>query len=152
MRGFFGIGAYSPKTSGNLGILWRSAQQFGAAFMFVIAPRCPWDAPSNTTDAHRHIPLYVYPTFEDFARVLPSAARLIAVEQWPTARPLERFIHPEQAIYLLGAEDYGLPDAIRQYCTGGAVAISTERCINVGVAGSIVMYDRAAKAAIKGEA
>lgn len=146
-RGYFGIGVYSPRTSVNVGVLWRSAQQFDAAFMFTIAARCGFEhQPSNTTRAERHIPLYVYPKLEDFLRVLPTGARLVGVEQWDNSQPLETFKHPERAVYLLGAEDEGLPQEVKEYCTGGVVAISTERCLNVSVAGSIVMYDRQLKA------
>lgn len=143
MRGFYGIGAYGPRTSENLGMLWRSAHQFDAAFMFTVATRCGFEGQaSNTTRAERHIPLYVYPTFEEFANVLPHGARLVGVEQCERSVPLESFEHPEQAVYILGSEDTGLPARVWDYCTGGIVAIDTRRCLNVAVAGSILMYDR----------
>lgn len=142
-RGYYGIGLYSPRTAVNIGVMWRSALEFDAAFMFTVAARCGFEMqPSNTTRADRHIPLYVYPTLEDFLRVTPTGARLVGVEQWECSQPLEAYKHPQQAIYLLGAEDEGLPPQVKEYCTGGVVAISTPRCLNVSVAGSLVMYDR----------
>ena len=54
------------------------------------------------------------------------------------------FVHPERCIYLLGAEDYGLPDKVLSMCQA-VVHISTPMCLNVAVDGSIVMYDRKAK-------
>jgi tRNA G18 (ribose-2'-O)-methylase SpoU len=56
---------------------------------------------------------------------------------------LSNFQHPEQAVYLLGAEDYGLPEKIMQKCHQ-IISIESVRlnCFNVAVAGSIVMYDR----------
>ena len=144
-RGFFGIGVYSPKNSTNLGSLWRSCLEYNAAFMFTIGTRCGFDEPSNTPRAERHIPLYMYPTLQDFTRVIPTDTRIVGIEQTDKSLALESYSHPERAIYLLGAEDDGLPAEVFEYCRGGVVAISTKRCLNVAVAGSIVMYDRRLK-------
>ena len=59
---------------------------------------------------------------------------------------LVTFEHPERAVYLLGAEDAGLPDAVVRACHRH-VALPSERyeSYNVAAAGSIVMYDRMAK-------
>lgn len=38
-RGYFGIGIYKPKTNTNIGTLWRSVFQLGAAYIFVIGQR-----------------------------------------------------------------------------------------------------------------
>lgn len=148
MRGYFGIGAYSPRTSENIGTLLRSGLEYDAAFMFTVAARCGIERqPSNTVRADRHIPFYCFPQFEDM--VLPSGCRLVGVEQCEKSVPLEEFDHPEQAIYMLGSEDTGLPKHLWEYCTGGIVHISTKRCLNVAVAGSIVMYDRKLKGRAK---
>jgi tRNA(Leu) C34 or U34 (ribose-2'-O)-methylase TrmL len=145
MRGFYGIGSYRPKNSTNLGMLWRSAHQFDAAFMATIGTRCGFEGqPSNTTRAERHLPLYIYPTIKDL--ILPENCRIVCVEQTSTSVPLEDFQHPAQAFYLLGAEDDGIPPEVLEYARGGVVHISTKRCLNVAVAGSIVMYDRFVKA------
>lgn len=144
MRGYYGMGAYRPKTSTNIGTLWRSCQQFNASFMATVGARCAFEnQPSNTTRAERHIPLYVVPDIKDL--ILPTGCRLVGIEQTDSSIPLEEFDHPEQAFYLLGAEDDGLPPEVLEYCTGGVVHISTNRCLNVAVAGSIVMYDRVVK-------
>ena len=60
--------------------------------------------------------------------------------------PLKSFVHPERAIYLLGAEDHGLPGEIMDKCHK-IISIETIRTesFNVAVAGSIVMYDRFSK-------
>lgn len=147
-RGYFGIGVYGARNSTNVGTLWRSALEFDAAFMLTTAARCAFvEQASNTTRADRHIPTYCYLSLDDFlAWGIPNDCRLVGVEQTPRSVSLEQFEHPERAIYLLGAEDTGLPEKVWEYCTGGLVAISTTRCLNVAVAGSIVMYDRALKA------
>jgi tRNA G18 (ribose-2'-O)-methylase SpoU len=59
--------------------------------------------------------------------------------------PLEKFKHPERCIYLLGAEDHGIPPEIMDKCNG-SVQLLGDYCMNVATAGSIVMYDRAVKA------
>lgn len=74
-------------------------------------------------------------------RCRPIAARLIGIEMGGT--PLGEFVHPVTAVYLLGAEDHGLPDDIIKLCQA-VVSIGAINHVsyNVAVAGSIVMYDR----------
>ncbi len=141
-RGYFGIGIYQPKTIENLGILFRSAHNFGADFIFTIGDRYNRQR-SDTTKAYRHIPLYQYDTYADFEKNLPKDAELVFIEQMNGATDLKTTCHPERAIYILGAEDRGVPAEI----THGhqKVFIDTPMCLNVAVAGSIVMYDRSIK-------
>lgn len=141
-RGYFGIGIYQPKTNENIGTLWRSALNFGASFLFTIGSRCMIDQPSDTTKSHKHIPFYVYPDFESFVHVLPNGCRLVGVEQSEGSVDVASFEHYDRACYLLGSEDNGLPKKVIPYCTGGIIHIDTPNCLNVAVAGSIIMYDR----------
>lgn len=140
-RGYCGIGIIGSKTPANVGTLWRSAGNMNAAFIFTVGKRYPKQA-SDTIKAWKHIPLYEVGDFVDLP--LPSDCKLIGVEQDPKAKPLPEFTHPERAVYLLGAEDHGLPEEIRGACDT-LVEIPSLRCLNVAVAGSIVLYDRAAK-------
>jgi tRNA G18 (ribose-2'-O)-methylase SpoU len=57
--------------------------------------------------------------------------------------PLTRFRHPARALYLLGAEDHGLPPEVLERCHY-VVQIPTPApwSLNVSVAGSLVMHDR----------
>ncbi len=55
-----------------------------------------------------------------------------------------KFTHPERAIYLLGAEDTGLPESVQSLCQS-IIHIKSPMCLNVAVAGSIIMYDRISK-------
>lgn len=141
-RGYFGIGVYNIKTEMNLGTLWRSAQNFGASFIFTIGRRYKRQA-SDTTRAQRHVPLYEYLTLEDFYEHMPKDCMLVCIEQTDDAKKLRDFPHPERAVYLLGAEDYGLPEKIMK--GHSIVYIDTPYCLNVAVAGSIIMYDRSVK-------
>jgi tRNA(Leu) C34 or U34 (ribose-2'-O)-methylase TrmL len=141
-RGYFGIGIYHPKTTENVGTLWRSAHNFGADFIFTIGKRYAKQA-SDTTKAERHVPLYEYSSIEDFKNHLPRGCQIVFVEQTEGARSLKDTVHPETAVYVLGAEDYGVPeDMMRGF---QKIFIETPMCLNVAVAGSIVMYDRQIK-------
>lgn len=142
MRGFFEIGIYHPKTAENIGTLWRSAYQLGAAGIFVIGNRCKKQA-SDTTQAWRHIPLRYYPTWDEFQESRPIETPLIAIEMSEGAPMLQEFQHPERAVYLLGAEDHGLPQNVLSKCQK-VIQLSSIRSAsyNVAVAGTLVMYDR----------
>jgi len=142
-RGYFGIGIYHVKNGINIGGLWRHAQAFGAAFIFTIGRRYKKQA-SDTIKSIRHIPLFHFPTSDDFLAHRPHNCVLIGVEIAKGSIPLPQFEHPERAIYLLGAEDHGLPDRIIKKCNT-IIEIPTLYCLNVATTGGIVMYDRMAK-------
>lgn len=140
MRGFFEIGIYQGKTEENLGTLWRSAYQLGAAGVFTIGKRYRRQC-SDTLKTWRHIPLRQFETFEEFNAARPYDCQLLAVEMGGT--PLDIVEHPSRAIYLLGSEDSGLPPSIIERCQG-TIAIESVRTasFNVAVAGALVMYAR----------
>ena len=80
-------------------------------------------------------------TFEQYLEHRPVNSILVAIEEGGT--PLSEFDHPPQAIYLLGAEDYGLPGPIIKKCNCVvSLEAMTRPSYNVAVAGSIVLYDR----------
>lgn len=95
-------------------------------------------------EAWLQIPLFHYESFEDFQKQRPLSNILIGVEIGGLL--LKRFSHPKQAIYLLGAEDHGLPEKIKEKCNQ-LISLPSIRTpsFNVAVAGSIVMYDRITK-------
>jgi len=139
-RGFFGIGIENTKTEQNIGTLWRSASIMGASFMFTIGNRYKRQA-SDTMQSWRHIPLYNYETFEDFYKSMPYDCQLIGIELDVKSIMLNDFKHPERCIYLLGAEDIGLSKKAMEKCKD-IVQLQGDYCMNVAVAGSIIMYDR----------
>lgn len=140
MSGYYEIGIYNGKTEMNIGTLWRSAYQLGASGIFTIGKRYQKEA-SDTTKAFRHIPMRHYSDFQQFKQFMPSNAVLVGVEMGGS--PLSNFAHPKSCVYLLGAEDYGLPPEILAECN---CVVSLESInqpsYNVAVAGSIVMYSR----------
>ena len=144
MRGFYGIGVFHGKNSENIGTLFRSAHCFGADFLFTIGKRYQKQY-SDTLKTHRHIRLYHYRDLRDLYVHLPLGCRLIGIEMHPEARPLPGFIHPQQACYLLGAEDHGLNEEAIRTCHMLVEIPGAKRCLNVSTAGSIVIYDRTLK-------
>ena len=141
-KGYFGIGIYETKETTNVGTLWRSAMNFGADYIFTIGARYKKQR-TDTTKTWRNIPLFAFKDWEDFISHLPKDAELVFVEQSEKAHPLVDFSHPKQAIYILGAEDYGVPEELM--FGHRVVEIDTPMCLNVAVAGSIVMFDRKCK-------
>jgi tRNA G18 (ribose-2'-O)-methylase SpoU len=143
MRGYFGIGIFHNKTPSNLGTLWRSAYQLGAEFIFTIGCRYSKQA-SDTVKSWKHVPLYTFKDWEDFKEHIPYSCPIVAVEMG--GRDISTFVHPERAVYLLGAEDHGIP---AQYLVQSPYHISLPsirtNSFNVAVAGSIVMFDRNTK-------
>lgn len=142
-RGYFGIGIQHTKTETNVGTLWRSASIMGAAFIFTIGRRYKKQS-SDTMKSWKHIPLYHYETFEEFYSSMPYDCRLIGVELDERATCVKDFSHPERCIYLLGAEDNGLTIEAKEKCKT-LVQLPGNHCMNVAVAGSLIMYDRIIK-------
>lgn len=142
-RGFFEIGVFRAKKPVNVGTLWRSAYQMGAAGIFTVGRRYPIQA-SDTVKAWKHVPMREFLDFEALLAGLPFSTPIVAVEMG--GRSLVNFTHPERAVYLLGAEDHGIPPSILERCHH-VVSIPSVRTesFNVAVAGSLVMFDRARK-------
>lgn len=145
-RGYFGIAVYRPKTQTNVGTLWRSAVLYDAAFVATVERRYKYQ-PSDTIHATNHVPLNHYDDIDDLIKHLPHGCPLIGVELDARSKPLPSFTHPPRALYLLGAEDAGIPGHVLDRCHQ-VVQIPGERewSMNVAAAGTVVMYDRFAKA------
>ncbi|MCV6630225.1 MAG: RNA methyltransferase [Flavobacteriaceae bacterium] len=137
---YFGIGILHGKTPENLGVLWRTAQNMGASFIYTIGKRYANQA-CDTHKAVKAIPYFHYEDFADFFKHLPKGAVIVGIEQDQKSVPLETFAHPKRCVYLLGAEDHGLTkEAIEK--AHFLVEFQSEKSLNVAVAGSIVLYDR----------
>lgn len=141
-KGFCGIGIWHPKFDCNIGTLFRSAYAFDVDFTFTIGKKYRHQG-SDTAKSLKHLPCYNYSTYEQFKENIPLNSRIVCVEITDKAYDLNKFTHPEQAIYLLGSEGGNLPkDLLDNHYV---VKINTSICLNVSVAGSIVLYDRAIK-------
>jgi tRNA G18 (ribose-2'-O)-methylase SpoU len=141
--GYFGIGIFKGKTIENLGTLWRSADLFGAKFIFTIGGRYKKQS-SDTSLAYRNIPLYNYETFEEFYKTMPYNCLLVGIEMDKNSESIQTFTHPQRCIYLLGSEDYGLSNEALSKCHQ-LVQLPGRFSFNVAVAGSLVMFDRFTK-------
>ncbi len=138
MRGYFGIGVEGISKPMNLGALFRSAHAFGASFVFTIAAEYR-KASSDTTDVRANLPYYEFPDLD--ALRLPADCLLVGVEFRDDAALLPSFRHPRQAAYVLGPERGSLSPRLAGHCDL-LVKIPTKFCVNLAVAGSIIMYDR----------
>jgi tRNA G18 (ribose-2'-O)-methylase SpoU len=143
MKGYFGVGIYHNKYDDNLGMLFRTAHAVGASFVFTIGTRYHKPA-TDTPKSWKNIPLYQYADFADFKHSVPLGAEVVAIEMDDDSILLKEFQHPKQAVYLLGAEDYGLTQDILDKCDH-VVRLDTKFSLNVAVCGSIVLYDRISK-------
>lgn len=139
-RGYFAIGVERVSKPMNLGNLIRSAYGFRASFAFTIdADRRAFEAKSDTSKAAGHLPVYHWANASEMQ--LPLHCRLVGVELLDEAIDLPSFRHPARAAYVLGPEKGSLSEALVARCDY-VVKIPTAFCINVAMAGAIVMYDR----------
>ncbi|MEZ6022387.1 MAG: RNA methyltransferase [Hyphomonadaceae bacterium] len=141
MRGYFGIGAEEISKPMNLGALMRTSHAFGASFFFTINanPKVRDAYNSDTSRSFDHVPYYPWDSVGDM--LLPKGCTLVGIELTDDAVELPRFQHPQAAAYVLGRERGSLSPALLEKCQF-VVKIPTKFCINVGLAGALVMYDR----------
>lgn len=139
-KGYFAIGAERMSKSRNLGNLMRSAHAFGASFTFTVgATYNAAEAYADTSKTQNHLPHYNWATLD--AMEFPNGCRLVGVELVDHAIDLPEFRHPLRAAYVLGPEMGSLSESLLSRCDY-VVKIPTRFCVNVAMAGAIVMYDR----------
>lgn len=139
-RGYFAIGAERMSKALNLGNLMRSAHGFGASFTFTVgATYRALEAHADTSKSQLHLPHYNWNSLDEMA--FPQGCRLVGVELIDEAIDLPSFRHPVRAAYVLGPEKGSLSPQLLERCDF-TVKIPTRFCVNVAMAGAIVMYDR----------
>lgn len=141
MRGYFGIGVQGIHKEQNVGTLMRSAHSFGASFVFTLMPQVNVKEfrASDTSAAFNHVPYHQYDTLEDMK--FPKGCQTVGIELVENSIELPSFKHPLRAAYILGPEMGDLSPKVLDKCDH-IIKIPMQFCVNVGVAGSIVMYDR----------
>lgn len=140
IRGYFAIGGERTSKALNLGNLMRSAHAFGAAFTFTIgATYQALEARADTSKGQWHLPHYNWTGIGEMR--LPDGCKLVGVELIDGAVDLPSFKHPLRAAYVLGPERGSLSPPLLERCDF-TVKIPTRFCVNVAMAGAIVMYDR----------
>tara|TARA_B100001142_G_scaffold327662_1_gene385827 strand:+ start:130 stop:603 length:474 start_codon:yes stop_codon:yes gene_type:complete len=139
-RGYFGIGVEGISKPMNMGNLMRSANAFGAHFFFTINSSLGSEFKlSDTSNSKNHVPFWQYSSVNTLN--LPDKCVLVGVEFTESAINLPSFPHPLSAAYVLGPERGSISEELSKKCSH-MVKIPTKFCINVGVAGAIIMYDR----------
>lgn len=141
MRGYFAIGAEGISKAANVGALLRTAHAFGASFVFTVGAATDRRErrAADTSDADHHLPLYAWS--DPASMALPAGCVLVGIELTEDAIELPSFRHPLRAAYVLGPERGSLSPSMVERCAF-VVKIPTSFCINVSVAGAVVMYDR----------
>lgn len=142
-KGYCAIGVFRGKTHHNIGTLWRSAYILGASYIFTVEGRYKKQA-SDVVRTWSRIPMFNHKTFDDFLKNIPYDCRLVGIEIDDRSEMLHEFEHPKRAIYLLGAEDTGLPEFVKEKCHF-LVKLPGNSSLNVGVTGGIVLHDRVSK-------
>ena len=140
-RGYFAIGAEGISKPMNLGALMRTAHAFGASFTFSVdaAKNLRETYQADTSKSFEHVPHYQWSTIADMQ--LPKGCQLVGVELTEDAVELPSFRHPPSAAYVLGREKGDLSSEMLARCVH-VVKIPTRFCINLSLAGALVMYDR----------
>src|SRR3954463_8574292 len=137
---FSGVGAGGSRKPMNLGNLVRSAHAFGASFVFLVRAEYNLrESISDTSKAELQLPVYDYPNVD--ALRLPRGCQLVGVGLVEDAVQLPSSRHPQNAAYVFGPERGSLSPAMQARCDH-LVRIPTRFCINLAVAGAVVMYDR----------
>ncbi len=141
MRGYFAIGAEGINKGFNLGNLVRTSHAFGASFFFTVGASVNYAEIKSTDTSHAdiHLPFYAYKSIEEFT--LPKDCSLVGVELIDDSIDMPSFRHPLRAAYVLGPEKGSLSPEMVKRCDH-IVKIPTKFCVNVGIAGAIVIYDR----------
>ena len=141
IRGYFSIGVEGISKPMNLGALMRTANAFGASFVFSIdaADRVRTAYKADTSRTFKSVPYYQWDSSDEM--VLPKGCQLVGIELTDDAVELPEFRHPRAAAYVLGRERGDLSPELLARCDH-VVKIPTKFCVNVSLAGALVMYDR----------
>jgi tRNA(Leu) C34 or U34 (ribose-2'-O)-methylase TrmL len=143
-----------PKHPHNVGAALRACSCWGVGQLWWTGRRVRLDAAKGRRlpreermKGYRQVEM----TIDDrvFDRFPRGSATPVAVELLPAAESLATFEHPEDALYVFGPEDGGLPKPVRLLCHR-FVFIPTHHCLNLAAAVNVVLYDRRLKRHLAG--
>jgi tRNA(Leu) C34 or U34 (ribose-2'-O)-methylase TrmL len=140
MRGYACIALDNPKTPANIGAACRAAHVYDAGLIVVSGQRFKRSG-TDTTKAWRHVPLV---ETADVFDAIPFDCVPVAVDLVDGAHPLPRYVHPERAFYIFGAEDGTLGRRILDRCRD-KIMVPTKFCMNLAATVNVVLYDRMCK-------
>lgn len=135
-RGHYGIAMLHPAHQENIGSVVRAAGCFDADYVATIGTR--YGGHATSCGHQRHVPIWA---FTEVA--VPKDTKLVAIDYDENATPLSEFNHPERAMYILGEEGPGFenhPKVLEN--ADETVYIESDYCMNVAVAGNMVLRDR----------
>jgi len=99
LNGYFGIAIIHPKTSENVGTLWRSSFQLGASVLYTIGQRYKVSS-TDTLNVPARIPLIECNDWSSFVEESsPKGAVWVAIEMGGV--PLKEYKHPRNGKHLL---------------------------------------------------
>jgi tRNA(Leu) C34 or U34 (ribose-2'-O)-methylase TrmL len=148
------VALINPKYPHNVGAVLRACSCWGARQLWWTGERVALDVPrgerlprEERLRGYRDVEMVIDDHL--FDRFDPGSVTPVAVELLPTAESLVSFDHPEDALYVFGPEDGGLPKAVRVLCHR-FVLIPTHHCLNLAAAVNVVLYDRRLKRHLAG--
>lgn len=143
-RGYVCIGLDNPKSTLNIGSVFRAAGCYNVSMIALSGLRASLrigHCPTDTQKVTRHIPILRVNNLQD---VIPFDCVPVAVDLIDEAIPLYAYNHPERAFYIFGAEDATLGEKVLSWCRD-IIFIPTKQCMNLAATVNVVLYDRMAK-------
>jgi len=140
-RGHYGIAMLTPSHKENISGVARATGCFDADYMAVVGR--DYDDHAAGVGHDRHTPIWQFKHTVDFLGSLPYDTQVVAIDVDEDATPLSEYHHPERAIYVLGEEGPGFEnhqDVLDR--ADDTVYIESEYCMNVAVAGNMILRDR----------
>jgi tRNA(Leu) C34 or U34 (ribose-2'-O)-methylase TrmL len=144
----------NPKYPHNVGNSFRACAALGIPRLYVTGNRAQWVITGKGQRLPREERMKSYKgkvtlirndrPFDLCKEMVP-----VAVEISATAEPLATFQHPDNACYVFGPEDGGIPKPIRALCHR-FVILPTDHCINLAAAVNCVLMDRRVKRQLAG--
>jgi tRNA(Leu) C34 or U34 (ribose-2'-O)-methylase TrmL len=135
----FAIGLDHAKNPINVGHVLRAAEAFGASMVAITGNRVR--SSTDTSGAYNRIPVL---RGDDLHALIPFGCVPVAVELHTRAECLTKFVHPQNAFYVFGAEDNTLGERTLSWCKH-VVYVPTSICLNLSACVNVVLYDRVAK-------
>lgn len=150
-----GVVLINPKFAVNVGNTLRACAAYGA-------PTLVWSGDRVTLSGHKRLPreermkgyqkvrfsrsekpidlfTRAYAGFSDASGLQPVEP--VCIELLPGTQNLAYFQHPENAVYVFGPEDGGVPKSIRVMCHH-FVSIPSYHCVNLSQAVNVVLFHR----------
>ncbi|MFT5708347.1 MAG: tRNA(Leu) C34 or U34 (ribose-2'-O)-methylase TrmL [Oceanospirillaceae bacterium] len=137
------IGLIDPKSPSNVGSVMRAAGCYNVDAVLYSGLRYDKAARFNT-DTKKITSRIPLKNVESLLSYKTAQRKLICVDLVEGAIPLPEFEHPEQAIYVFGAEDSSVTQALVD-AADAVVYVPTTGCMNLAASVNVLLYDRLAK-------